>query len=172
MCFDETAADQQAASKPRRLSARLQELRERNKNNNNDPSHQEVASLKASSTKQKQSQSTKAAPSKRNAKRRRTTDAAKSSSSKSKKVKTKKLQQPIELEEYIREDEDQYIIHPDFRLRRLGPKSYDTIRGMSKYDRENKDDVLQASPYVSDLIQHNYSLEVSRFEEIAFSPLI
>ena len=164
MCLDESTSDQQAASKPRRLSARIQELRERNEN----ASHQQAVSLKASSTKQKQSQSTKAAPSKRNAKRRRTTDAAKSLSSKSKKVKTKKLQQPIELKEYIREDENQYVIHPDFRLRRHGPKSYDTIKGMSKYDRENKDDVLQASPYVSDLLQHNYSLEVSYFEVVGF----
>ncbi len=169
-------SSQQQETKPRRLSARIQQLRERNENqqlktNNNNIIKQKATTSKASNTSLKQTKSTNqstkrgetTSSNKRNGKRRRTSGAAVKSTSlaRRKKAKTKKLPEPIELKEYIREDEDQYMIHPDFRLKRLKPKSFDVIRGMSKYDRENKDDVLQASPYVADLLQHHFSLEVT-----------
>lgn len=68
---------------------------------------------------------------------------------------------PVIMDEYIREDEDQYLIHPDFRLKRISFDGKDHTLGMSKHDRVNKDDVLQTAPYVADMFQHHYALEVS-----------
>ena len=157
-------SSQQQASKPRRLSARLKQLRERNEEQENN--HDNIIQQKAATTLKTKTnhQSAKgSALKKRNGKGRRSSEAIKSTTStRSKKAKTKKLEL-VELKEYIREDEDRYLMHPDFRLKRHKKKSYDVIQGMSKHDRENEDDVLQASPYVSELLQHHYSLEVNFF---------
>lgn len=172
--MDESSHSQPVA-KPRRLSARIQEQRERNErpeNINNNVANQQISRSSATNrdsssrvplkqANKEQSQNTKTAPTKRNGKRRRTSDSIKTTLSRTKKPKTKKLAKPIELKEYIRDDENQYVVHPDFRLKKLGRKNIDLIRGMSKYDRENKDDVRQVSPYVADMLQYHYTMEVS-----------
>lgn len=64
------------------------------------------------------------------------------------------------MNEYIREDEDQYIIHPDFRLKRTSFDGINHTLGMSKHDRNSKSDVLEVAPYIADMFQHYYALEV------------
>lgn len=76
---------------------------------------------------------------------------------------------PIVLDQFIRADEDQYVIHPDFRLKRTSFDGINNTLGMSKHDRENKDDVLQVAPYVADMFQHYYALEVSAFFSLSLS---
>ncbi len=187
------------AQKPRRLSARLQEIREREKENssksscsNTAPQHVSRASSSSSSSVEeskagpnikqskkrrqilknilptKQVKETKANTNtnsntlKRQGKRRRTSELGRIVSGKSKRARIQDFA-PIVMEEYIREDEDKYHVHPDFRLKRESFTGKDLTMGMAKHDRENRNDVLQAAPYVTDMFQHHFILEVGFF---------
>lgn len=73
------------------------------------------------------------------------------------------------LNDFVPEDEDQYIVHPEFRLKRTSFDGINPTLGMSKHDRENTGDVLQNAPYVADMFQHHFFLEVClQFLFIAF----
>jgi predicted nuclease of restriction endonuclease-like RecB superfamily len=93
-------------------------------------------------------------------KRRRATDVVRKVLSRTKKARTSEELGPIVIDEHIRSDEDEYVVHPDFRLQRSS-FNRDVILGMAKHDRENKCRVLEAAPYVADMFQHHFSLEVS-----------
>lgn len=172
--------------KPRRLSARLQEIRDREKENStksccDSKAPQNVS--KASNVEEvqagpnfkqnkkrrqilkhilplKETKESKANANtlKRQAKRRRTSDVGKSVIGRSKRARVQDLD-PIVMVEHIRENEDEYHVHPDFRLHRATFNGRDLTMGMAKHDRANKGDVLQAAPYVTDIFQHHFILE-------------
>lgn len=56
-------------------------------------------------------------------------------------------------------DEDKYIVHPDFRLRRATFNGKNHTLGVAKHDRKDCDDVLKNAPYVTDMFQHLFSAE-------------
>lgn len=58
-------------------------------------------------------------------------------------------------------DEDKYIVHPDFRLRRATFNGKNHTLGVAKHDRKDCEDVLKNAPYVTDMFQHLFSAEVS-----------
>mmetsp|Transcript_6726 Transcript_6726/g.7297 ORF Transcript_6726/g.7297 Transcript_6726/m.7297 type:complete len:478 (+) Transcript_6726:159-1592(+) len=151
----------QNVQKPRRVSDRLRRIREKEtvKIENNAASK---SSAKDSNQTKKRSRSSvhdntkQSNDSKTGTKRRR---ASLRSSSSSKTNENPKLLAPIVMDDHIREDEDKYQVHPDFRLQRATYNGKNHTLGMAKYDRENKDDVLLAAPYVADMFQYQFTKE-------------
>ena len=100
---------------------------------------------------------------KRQGKRRRLSTTARNVLSRTKKAKIATPDFPIVMDQHIREDEDKYIVHPDFRLQRAPYNRRRITMGEAKHDRQEKCDVLQAAPYVADMFQHHFELEVRTF---------
>lgn len=96
---------------------------------------------------------------KRQGKRRRLSTTARNVLSRTKKAKIATPDFPIVMDQHIREDEDKYIVHPDFRLQRAPYNRRRITMGEAKHDRQEKCDVLQAAPYVADMFQHHFDLE-------------
>lgn len=182
-------SEQQEKPKPRRSSARLQELREKenqqqnsncstttsisveNRNasdeleqdenasvaneNNGDRKQNKKRSLLKSVHDSLKPREVKAGLSRRQGKKRRVSDVL----PKTKKARTTQRLYPIVMDECIREDEDQHIVHPEYRLKRTSFDGRNHTLGMSKHDRDSQGDVLQVAPYVADMFQHHYALE-------------
>ena len=180
-------SQRQEKPKPRRSSARLQELREKenqqnssdnrnaisrvsqkNSNENDEPEQDENTSVTNEKQLKKRSilknvqeslkpKEAKAGLLRRHGKKRRAADAL----PQTKKARTNQKLSPIIMDECIKEDEDQYIVHPDYRLKRTSFDGRNHTLGMSKHDRDSQGDVLQVAPYVADMFQHHFALEVS-----------
>lgn len=55
--------------------------------------------------------------------------------------------------------EEQYIVHPDFRLQRRSFDGKNYTLGVARHDRDDND-ILKVAPYVTDMFQHLYATEL------------
>lgn len=171
-------ADQSAAqTKPRRISARIQAIKDVSNDNKNPSgkiySDETEADMKQSAkrsssrlkkevTSLSQSNSTK-----QQTKRRRSSDKSPLSSSKKRKTahtKATMLQASKEADARLShikkiDREEDYVVHPDFRLQRYSFKEKKFTYGVAQHDREFESDTLKVIPYVTDMFQHLYKSE-------------
>lgn len=59
------------------------------------------------------------------------------------------------------ECEDQYLVHPDFRLQRESFNGKNLTFGIPKHDRQDSDDVLKNASYATDMFQYLYAAETA-----------
>ena len=175
-------ADQTAAqTKPRRISARLQAIKDANDGNKNpigkihsDATEVDMKpSARHSSSRLNNEVSNRSQPTtnstKQQTKRRRSTDKSpipKSKRQKTTHTKATMLQASKEADARLNQlkkidGENKYLVHPDFRLQRLSFKDKKFTYGVAKHDRKYERDTLKAIPYVTDMFQHLYESEVS-----------
>jgi len=57
--------------------------------------------------------------------------------------------------------EEQYVVHPDFRLQRASFNGNNHTFGIPRHDLDDEDNVLRNTPYATDMIQQLYAAEVS-----------
>jgi len=152
--------DTKQASKPRRLSARLKDKKDQEEKDARAAEKKEKVAAKAAA---------KAAT-----KRRRTSTADAKEQPAAKKIKTASNATKITMRQIGREaksrlvtkisGEDQYVVHPDFRLERASFNGKNHTFGIPRHDLEDEDNVLRNTPYATDMIQHLYVAEVRKFQ--------
>jgi hypothetical protein len=57
--------------------------------------------------------------------------------------------------------EDQYLVHPDFRLQRESFNGKNHTLGIAKHDKDDVENELMNAPYTTDMFQHLFAAEVS-----------
>jgi len=57
------------------------------------------------------------------------------------------------------EGEDQHLVHPEFRMRRVSLSGKKFTLGIARHDRDDVGNVLKNAPYASDLFQHLFAAE-------------
>mmetsp|Transcript_15905 Transcript_15905/g.23710 ORF Transcript_15905/g.23710 Transcript_15905/m.23710 type:complete len:489 (-) Transcript_15905:227-1693(-) len=147
--------DTKQASKPRRLSARLKEKKVQDDKVARAVDKKEKASAKALA---------KAAT-----KKRRGSTADSKEQPAAKKIKTASNATKITMRQIGREaksrlvtkisGEDQYVVHPEFRLERASFNGKNHTFGIPRHDLDDEDNVLRNTPYATDMIQHLYVAE-------------
>lgn len=61
---------------------------------------------------------------------------------------------------------NKFLVHPEFRLERATYDGTNHTLGIAAHDLENKDDVFQVAPYVTDMFQHLYSAETKSYPKM------
>lgn len=58
-------------------------------------------------------------------------------------------------------DEKEYIVHPDFRMQSESFNGKNHTMGIARHDKDDIDDELKNTPYITDMFQHLFAAEVS-----------
>lgn len=152
--------DDQPVTKPRRLSARLSALRNREEAIKNsktkESTEEETKEKKHEQKKRRRASDLKVSSKQPAAKRVRAT--TRGSTKTSSKPEEEKSSVDLLLEKQERE-EKLCLIHPNFRLERLSFDGKNLTTGIANVDKASRDNVLLAAPYVADMFQHLFRQE-------------
>lgn len=142
------------ASKGRRSSLRLKSKRDKEEKVDRQAVHKRKKEQKSTRVKRRRSSSIKREPP-------------------SKKMKTAMEASVVSMRQIARvakarivtkiAGENQYLVHPDFRLQRESFNGKNYTSGIPTHDHDDVGNVLKNVPYASDLFQHLFAAEVSCF---------
>jgi len=157
----EDDADDNPRPAPRRLSARLKEKKDQEVKESRDVQRMEKAAASAI-----EKVATGAA---KVAKRRRTSTADRKDQPVEKKLRTAKNATKITMRQIGRKaksrlvtvipGEEQYVVHPDFRLQRVSFDGKNHTFGIPRHDLDDQNNVLRNTPYATDMMQQLYAAE-------------